>query len=105
MAYSFTDGNLYLGSDYVHLFYHIKSIKSHAYWGIGGYLDLSNNHSNHAKKNKQSTAGLGARIPIGIIHYIKDTPLHVFIETAVRSLVIPALDTSLDLALGIRYRF
>jgi hypothetical protein len=98
LAYDLIIGQLYLGADYTHKFYNIKPIKSHLYWGAGSYLLFSS--SSH-----KSSEGIGIRLPFGFMHLLKYAPLQVFLELGLRSLVLPRIHLSFDLALGIRYQF
>ena len=64
LAYDLIMGQLYLGADYTHNFYNIKPIKSHLYWGAGGYFLFANTH-------RYYSGGLGVRLPFGFMHILK----------------------------------
>jgi len=52
-----------------------------------------------------SDTKISIRIPFGVSYFINDMPFEVFGEVAPRIRVVPSTSASMDLLIGIRYRF
>ncbi|MGH8003699.1 MAG: hypothetical protein ACRECJ_03125 [Limisphaerales bacterium] len=63
------------------------------YIGVGGRARFEND------------SRVGARVPLGLVHFIKDTPLDVFIEVAPIMDLAPETDMSANGGIGLRYYF
>ena len=63
------------------------------YIGVGGRVRFEND------------SRVGARVPLGLVHFIKDTPLDVFIEVAPIMDLAPETELSANGGLGLRYFF
>ena len=57
------------------------------------------------RTSKDSSTRIGVRIPIGISYLWNTAPLDFFGELGPRSDVIPSTNFSVDIMLGLRYRF
>jgi len=67
--------------------------RTNFYVGIGGRVRFEND------------SRVGARVPLGLVHFIKDTPLDVFIEVAPIMDLAPETDLSANGGIGLRYFF
>ncbi len=63
------------------------------YIGVGGRVRFEND------------SRVGARVPLGLVHFIKDTPLDVFIEVAPIMDLAPETEVSANGGIGLRYFF
>lgn len=67
--------------------------RTNFYVGIGGRVRFEND------------SRVGARVPLGLVHFIKDTPLDVFIEVAPIMDLAPETEVSANGGIGLRYFF
>jgi hypothetical protein len=67
--------------------------RTNFYIGVGGRVRFEND------------SRVGARVPLGLVHFIKDTPLDVFIEVAPIMDLAPETEVSANGGLGLRYFF
>lgn len=67
--------------------------RTNFYIGIGGRVRFEND------------SRFGARVPLGLVHFIKDTPLDVFIEVAPIMDLAPETEVSANGGIGLRYFF
>lgn len=96
LAWSFrNDGYIHIHADYLWHFPHLISSTERLvlYAGIGGRLGGGHD------------AIIGARIPIGIEWWPKDTPLDIFLELAPILDLVPATELSMNGGIGIRFFF
>lgn len=63
------------------------------YIGVGGRMRF------------EGDTRVGARVPLGFAHFIKDTPLDVFFEVAPILDIVPETDMSANGGIGLRYFF
>lgn len=71
------------------------------YYGIGGRMVFSDNHSGPGDDD----VVLGVRIPVGINYLFEDSPVGLFLEIAPIVNLIPSTDFDLDGAIGARFYF
>jgi len=63
------------------------------YIGVGGRMRF------------EGDTRVGARVPLGFTHFIKDTPLDIFFEVAPIMDIVPETDVSANGGIGLRYFF
>jgi hypothetical protein len=74
------------------------------YIGGGGFL-FSAHYWYDDDLRRRSSLGLGARIPFGMLLQIPEAPVHLHLEIAPATTVIPFMWTYLDAQLGVRFLF
>jgi hypothetical protein len=74
------------------------------YVGGGGFL-FSAHYWYDDDLRRRSTLGIGARIPFGMLLQIPDAPVHIHLEIAPATTVIPFMWTYFDAQLGVRFLF
>ncbi|NOZ51644.1 MAG: hypothetical protein GXP08_00655 [Gammaproteobacteria bacterium] len=96
--WSFDSSKIEMHADYlIHDFTKLpwEAERTAVYYGYGVKVRI--------KKGSDTTVAI--RIPIGASYFIDDMPFEVFGEVAPRVRVVPSTNASLDLIIGIRYRF
>jgi len=67
--------------------------RTNFYIGVGGRMRFEND------------TRFGARVPFGLVHFIKDAPLDIFVEVAPILDLAPATELSANGGIGLRYFF
>jgi hypothetical protein len=95
-----------IGADYAMAF--PRSITSipelTPYIGGGGFL-FSAHYWYDDSLRRHRTIGVGGRIPLGLLLQIPQAPIHIHLEVAPATTVIPFMWTYVDVQIGVRFLF
>jgi hypothetical protein len=71
----------------------------------GGAFMFSTHYWYYDDYRRHSDLGIGGRIPLGLMLQIPDAPIHIHLEIAPTTTVIPFIWTYADAQLGVRFLF
>ena len=99
---AFLSRDLLVGADYAFVFpravYAIPELTP--FIGGGAFVFTYNGWDRSRER-----AGIGARIPLGLMLQIPDAPVHLHLEIAPSCVVIPFVASFADVILGVRFLF
>lgn len=90
-----SNGSVLVYGDYLwHRFEITGEPRTPLYFGVGAWIG-----------SHENSTGLGARIPLGIMHLLSKDPIEVFLEIVPSISLIPDTDLDVQGGIGLRYYF